>query len=174
MKRMKRIGLIFALIAALLAFSACSKFEYDNSTIIAKVTSIDGQSVTFAVGESSIGGNMSLPEGMPDMGEMPDMGNMPDFGEMPDMGNMPDMGDMTLPEGMDGTEMPFTESGDTITLTLNEETVKTLSVDAIVQITFGDNGNVQSLTVISENMPDLGEMIPPDTDTSSDAEDSDS
>ena len=102
------------------------------------------------------------------------MGEMPDMGEMPNMGEMPDMSEMSRPGGMNGMQMPFTESGDTITLTLNEDIVNTLTVDAIVQITFGDNGSVQSLTPIGGKMQDdfggdidFSNMMPPaDTDNS--------
>ena len=203
MKTMKFTSLLIAVLVIVCSLSACSKFEYDNSTIYAKVTSIDGQKVTFIVGEMNIDenmmqdGNMTPPTGDGNMPQMPNgnMGEIPELPEgetMPDMGEMPEIpsdgsvpeipeGGMQMPggerpEGMEGMQMPFTEGDDTMTLTLNEETVKTLSVDSIVQITFGDNGNVQSLTVIGGNMQGgfgsgqgFGDMTPP-TDETTDTE----
>lgn len=185
MKTMKLIVAILTLTLVIGAFAGCTKFEYDNSTIVAQVTAIDGQKVTLLVGEMDMGGNMMqggmMPGGnmqggnmtpptgdstfpaIPD-GEMPEMpeGGMP---QMPNDGSMPEMPNGEMPEGFgSGMQSPFTAGEDSITLTLNEETVKTLSVGSIVQITFGDNGSVESLTVLGGNMQGGfggGNMIPP-------------
>lgn len=184
MKTMKLASTILALLIAAYIFSACSKFEYDNSTIFAKVTAIDGQKVTLLVGEMNIDENMmqgdfngdmsnftpptddgNIPQ-MPneDLGEMPTLpeGETMPEGELPEMpsdGSIPEMPDGgmqlpngELPEGMGNMQMPFVAGDDTITLTLNEEIVKTLSVDSIVQITFGDNGSVEALNIVGGNM----------------------
>lgn len=185
MKTMKLIVAILTFTLVIGAFAGCTKFEYDNSTIVAQVTAIDGQKVTLLVGEMDMGGNMMqggmMPGGnmqggnmtpptgdstfpaIPD-GEMPEMpeGGMP---QMPNDGSMPEMPNGEMPEGFgSGMQSPFTAGEDSITLTLNEETVKTLSVGSIVQITFGDNGSVESLTVLGGNMQGGfggGNMIPP-------------
>ena len=124
------------------------------------------------------GGNMTPPTGdstfpaipdgeMPEMPEGETMPEMPEGGmpQMPNDGSMPEMPNGEMPEGFgNGMQSPFTAGEDSITLTLNEETVKTLSVGSIVQITFGDNGSVESLTVLGGNMQGGfggGNMIPP-------------
>lgn len=202
MKTIKLIVAILILTLVIAALAGCSKFEYDNSTIIAQVTTIEGQKVTLLVGEMAMdgnvmpggnmqGGNMMPPMGdgsfpsMPE-GEFPDMGNfdinnIPEGGmfQMPNGGSMPDMPNGEMPEGFKNSmKSPFTAGNDSITLTLNEETVKTLSVGSIVQITFGDNGSVESLMVLGGNMQGGfggGNMMPPtniparETDNSRDA-----
>ena len=180
MKYAKLISLITALLLLVSALSACSKFEYDNSTIYAKVTAIDGQKVTMTVGTLNIDptlledgfgsmSGMTPPSGYGSYGEMPDFAageTMPDMGDMPDMENMPDRENM---QGMmsGGMDQLFTAGEDSITLTLNEDTVKTLSVGSIVEITFGDGGSVEALTVLGGNMQgdfsfsNFGGMTPP-------------
>ena len=123
---------------------------------------------------------------MPDnFGDFGNMGNMPSIpnGQMPSFPN--DMGDMQFPNGqipddLGGMQIPdfdfsggtmdmeaiFHDGCDTITLTLHADVVKTLSVDDIVQITFGDNGSITSLTSLdmeSFDPNDLGEMGFPET-----------
>lgn len=183
MKIIKPIVTILILTLVIGAFAGCSKFEYDNSTIVAQVTAIDGQKVTLTVGEMAIdenmmqGDSMALPAGdgsiqaMPN-GEMPEplegeaIPELPD-GDMPQMpedGSMPEMPNGELPKDFEnGVQPPFTAGDDSITLTLNEETVGTLSVGSIVRITFGDNGSVESLTVLGGNMQGGfgGNMTPP-------------
>lgn len=168
MKVIKCFSLIVALLLTVGVCVACSKFEYDNSTIMAKVESIDGQTIVLLVGEMNFG------EGMPPEDFGGGKGNIPDFGgEIPNMEDLPE-GEFPSgfdgmqkpegepPEGFDGMQipngqfgqgfgdmrMPFNESGDKITLELNEETVKTLSVGNVVRITFGDNGSVEALTLL--------------------------
>lgn len=191
MKTIKLIVMILTLTLVIGAFAGCSKFEYDNSTIIAQVTAIDGQNVTLIVGEMAMdenmmqGGNMqgsnmmpptgdgSIPK-MPD-GEIPElpegetMPEMPEGGmpQMPEDGAMPEMPNGEMPEGFEnGMQSPFIAGDDSITLTLNEETVGTLSVGSILQITFGDNGNVESLAVLGGNMQGSfgGSNMTPPTD----------
>lgn len=191
MKHIKYFPLILALLLAIGIFSACSKFEYDNSTVIAKVESISGQKVVLLVGEMNIGEGMSPENFGGEMGNVPNFngGEMPNIeglpnGEFPsDFGGMqiPDgeisegfdsmqLPDREIPEGFEGMQIPngqfpssfadmqipFNENGDKITLTLNEEIVKTLSVGSIVQITFGDNGSVEALTAIEDMMSNFG------------------
>lgn len=171
MKKIKIFSFTLALLLAVFAFSSCSKFEYDNSTIVAQVTAIDGQKVTLLVGEMDMGGNM-MQGGMMPGGNMQGANMTPPTGDstfpaIPDgeMPEMPEMPNGEMPEGFgSGMQSPFTAGEDSITLTLNEETVKTLSVGSIVQITFGDNGSVESLTVLGGNMQGGfggGNMIPP-------------
>ena len=133
---------------------------------------------------------------MPSMGTFPDMGSgeippFPDDGSFPGGqvpggafpdGSMPDMGGFSgMPEGggwmpngsfpdrMGNLQLPFVETGDTITLTLNTESVKTLSIGSLVEITFGEGGSVLSLNVIDGRMQgefgDGGYMTPPPRDT---------
>ena len=166
MKLVKRFSLLFALIFAMGIFCACSEFKYDNSTVVARVESVEGQKVVLLVGEMNIEEGM-FPQDFGDgMGYIPDLsgGSMPNMedhpsGEFPDDmqipgGEMPegfDIGDLPngqFPGGMNAMQMPFDENGDKIELTLNEEIVKTLSVGSIVQVTFGDNGSVEALTVL--------------------------
>lgn len=189
MKTMKLIVAILTLTLVIGAFAGCTKFEYDNSTIVAQVKAIEGQKVTLLVGEMAMDGNMmpggnmqggnmtpptgdstfpAIPDGeMPEMPEGETMPEMPEGGmpQMPNDGSMPEMPNGEMPEGFgSGMQSPFTAGEDSITLTLNEETVKTLSVGSIVQITFGDNGSVESLTVLGGNMQGGfggGNMIPP-------------
>ena len=189
MKTMKLIVAILTLTLVIGAFAGCTKFEDDNSTIVAQVKAIEGQKVTLLVGEMAMDGNMmpggnmqggnmtpptgdstfpAIPDGeMPEMPEGETMPEMPEGGmpQMPNDGSMPEMPNGEMPEGFgSGMQSPFTAGEDSITLTLNEETVKTLSVGSIVQITFGDNGSVESLTVLGGNMQGGfggGNMIPP-------------
>lgn len=172
MKSVKWLSLVLALLVTVGIFTACSKFKYDNSTVVAMVEFINGQKVVLLVGETDFGEGMR-PENLGN-----GMGNIPDFGgEMPDIEDLPEgefpsgFGGMQMPQGapsedFDGMQipngqfssgfrdmqMPFKENGDKITLTLNSETVKTLSVGSIVQITFGDNGSVEALTSIDDMM----------------------
>ena len=112
---------------------------------------------------------------------------MPSFpnGEMPSfpegMGDFP-FANGDFPNGMSGMEIPnfdfsgemfnmdemFHEGCDTISLTLNADVVKTLAVGNIVQVTFGDNGSVQSLTSLDEAMlggDDFSNMLTPPIST---------
>ena len=181
MRLVKCFSLILALLTTLGGLAACSKFKYDNSTVMAKVESIDGQKVVLIVGEMDIGEGMQPGA----LGSIPDLGGtvMPDMEDLPEgfdssqipSGQMPEGFDGTqmpngqMPEGFDGMQipngqfpsglgdmqMPFNETGDKITLTLNEQIVKTLSVGSIVQITFGDNGSVEALTSLDDVMSGL-------------------
>lgn len=158
MKSVKWLSLVLALLVTVGIFTACSKFKYDNSTVVAMVEFINGQKVVLLVGETDFGEGMR-PENLGN-----GMGNIPDFGgEMPDIEDLPEgefpsgFGGMQIPNGQFSSgfrdmQMPFKENGDKITLTLNSETVKTLSVGSIVQITFGDNGSVEALTSIDDMM----------------------
>ena len=176
MRLVKRISLLLALLVTVGTFTACSKFEYDNSTVMARVESIDGQKVVLLVGEMDFGRGMYPEEFGGGMGSLPDFG-----GESPNMevpperefpsgfegmqrpeGELPEgFGGMQIPggqfpSGSGDMQMPFRGNGDQITLTLNEETVKSLSVGSIVQITFGDKGSVESLIPLASMMGGLG------------------
>lgn len=208
MKKLKLFIIPLAIAILICALSSCSKFEYDNSTVVAKVIAINGNKVTLSIGEMNFDenmipsmGDMSMPEGqvpeipggmmpggegMPDMGEMTfpegesmsgmDIPMMPDGESMPEMGDMqipggesvpegqmPDMqgGAMQRPDGMQGgmADQFFTDSGDSVILTLNDDVISTLTVDCIVMITFGEKGSVESLTVLGGDMQ--GEIMTP-------------
>lgn len=193
MKHFKTAILILLSLLFVCVCTSCSEFAYSNSTIVAKITAIDGQTVTLLVGETD-GKEADIPNGngtgadipapptqdgsaprQPD-GEPTDMPELPD-GERFTNGEMPSMpDDNSALEPPDGTRQPdgkrpdgenpfaFTASDTSITLTLNEETVQTLSVGNIVQITFGNNGTVENLTILGNNLPkefENGETPPP-------------
>ena len=163
MKTIKLFSIFLALLIGVLGLSACAPFAYDNTTILAKITHIEGQKVTMLVGEMEMDNPMQ--------GNFSNMGNMPSFpnGEMPSfpegMEDFP-FANGDFPSGMSGMQMPnfdfsgemgdmgemFHEDCDTISLTLNADIVETLAVGNIVQITFGDNGSVQSLISLDEAM----------------------
>ena len=175
MKTVKKVSYVILLIMLLFTVSSCSKFKYDNKTVIGMVTSIDGQKVTMNVSESDIdlselqnftgsfSGDMSewasefsneFPYGEFSSGDMPDLENLPETGEIPNMGEMPDMGSIpgfssgSFPGSMTGGSSFSFEDGDEITLTLNEDVISQISVGSIVQISFGDNGTVLSFEPI--------------------------
>ena len=176
MRLVKRISLLLALLVTVGTFTACSKFEYDNSTVMARVESIDGQKVVLLVGEMDFGRGMYPEEFGGGMGSLPDFGGESPNMEVPPEGEFPSgfegmqRPEGELPEGFGGMQipggqfpsrsgdmqMPFRGNGDQITLTLNEETVKALSVGSIVQITFGDKGSVESLIPLAGMMGGLG------------------
>ena len=176
MRLVKRISLLLALLVTVGTFTACSKFEYDNSTVMARVESIDGQKVVLLVGEMDFGRGMYPEEFGGGMGSLPDFGGESPNMEVPPEGEFPSgfegmqRPEGELPEGFGGMQipggqfpsrsgdmqMPFRGNGDQITLTLNEETVKALSVGSIVQITFGDKGSVESLIPLASMMGGLG------------------
>lgn len=58
MKVIKPIVAIQNLMLVIGIFAGCSKFAYDNSTIVAQVTAIDGQKVPLLVGEMAMDENM--------------------------------------------------------------------------------------------------------------------
>ena len=209
MRLVKRISLLLALLVTVGTFTACSKFEYDNSTVMARVESIDGQKVVLLVGEMDFGRGMHPDEFGGGMGSLPDFGGESPNMEVPPEGEFPSgfegmqrpegefpngfegmqRPEGELPEGFGGMQipggqfpsrsgdmqMPFRGNGDQITLTLNEETVKALSVGSIVQITFGDKGSVESLIPLASmmgglggngfggTMPSIGESMPANT-----------
>ena len=198
MRLVKRISLLLALLVTVGTFTACSKFEYDNSTVMARVESIDGQKVVLLVGEMDFGRGMYPEEFGGGMGSLPDFGGESPNMELPPEGEFPSgfegmqRPEGELPEGFGGMQipggqfpsrsgdmqMPFRGNGDQITLTLNEETVKALSVGSIVQITFGDKGSVESLIPLASMMgglggngfgsamPSIGESMPANTGSS--------
>lgn len=195
MRLVKRISLLLALLVTVGTFTACSKFEYDNSTVMARVESIVGQKVVLLVGEMDFGRGMYPDEFGGGMGSLPDFGGESPNMEVPPEGEFPSgfegmqRPEGELPEGFGGMQipggqfpsrsgdmqMPFRGNGDQITLTLNEETVKALSVGSIVQITFGDKGSVESLIPLASmmgglggngfggTMPSIGESMPANT-----------
>lgn len=188
MKQTKYASLLVAVLLIAIACVSCTTFAYDNQTVYAKVTAVNGQSVTLLVGELSAMEEGQRPDGaggdpippnadgsapqLPDGGEPADRPALPVDETMPN-GELPQMpeGGMQQPNGeapdgmAGGMQVPFTAGEDTITLTLNEETVKTLSVDCIVRITFGDHGSVESLTVLGGEPQGGfggGDRIPPE------------
>ncbi len=168
---MKRFVFFISILTviSLLVFSSCAKDEekgkYDNSTVYAQVTEINGTEITFTIGElkevsMDFGqGGMEMPSG-----EVPPMPNgdmeMPS-GEIPPMPSgeippMPDGGMMELPSGEvppmpngDMVELPFIAGDEIIVLNLNQETVSILKVGDITEIVFAQNGAVKSITKVS-------------------------
>ena len=98
MRLVKRISLLLALLDTVGTFTACSKFEYDNSTVMARVESIDGQKVVLLVGEMVFGRGMYPEEFGGGMGSLPDFG-----GESPNM-EVPPEGE--FPSGFEGMQRP--------------------------------------------------------------------
>lgn len=191
-----RLLAIFAVLALIVcSVAACNKTEYKSTTLVAKVSEISADGVTFVIGELE---GIELPEGSaPNMNGM-QKPSVPD-GEMP---TMPDGEMLELPEGdipaMPDGEMPsmsgvnggfgggmgngnmggadlsssFKASKETITLTLDEEVLSTLTLNAIVMISFDAEGNA---TVTRADMMGGGRfpmdngMIPPEfTDNATD------
>ena len=88
--------------------------------VIAKISQINGNEITYVVGEESQqnpGRSGERPERgeAPEGGEMPDMGSVPEGMEMPDMGSMPEgmeMPDMgSMPEEMEMPDMSDMSQG---------------------------------------------------------------
>lgn len=179
MKTTKLTSALLTLTLLICTASGCSKFEYDNSTVVAQATAIDGQKITLRAGGIASGqnltqdGNMNHPAGNWSVPQMPggETGDIPALPEgetmpykeppqIPEDGFVPGMpeGGMQMPDGwfpesMEGNmTLPFTSESDSISVTLNEEIIKTLTVGSIVQIVFGDNGSIKGLTVLGGNM----------------------
>lgn len=126
-KVLSAILLVFVITASL---AACSKFEYSNSTITAKITAINGQKVTLLVGMSESNGGMmpggntppengmrpGMPNGQESVPALPEGESMPAGGipEMPVDGSAPEMPNesMQQPEGgMQGQIPDMPEGG---------------------------------------------------------------
>ena len=146
--KIKRFFTVALSLALALSLTACTpkqdKNEFDNSSKYAKILEIKENQATLILGE--IDENLSpFPEGKtpPPMqgGEIP---SMPE-GEMPPP--------MQGGEALDGSgtitpPIPFKEGTVKLTLNLNEETIKTLAVGDIVEVVFGENGTVKSITEV--------------------------
>lgn len=59
MRKNRFLSLLTVSILLLVCFTGCTKFEYSNSTVIGKITKIDGQKITVQLGELTDAG---LPE----------------------------------------------------------------------------------------------------------------
>lgn len=124
--------------------------QSENATY-AKITSIDGNTITAVLGEMASGNkpnNAEMPSGdVPDNGEMPS-GDAPNKGGMSGKGNMGNM---------------FTESGETVTFTITDSTkitvksmkdstdgsISDLAEDSIIQYELDSNGKALSITVMN-------------------------
>lgn len=162
--------LVIAMAFVLLLTGCASSNEWDNSTVTAKVTDIQGRKVTLALGELAMGEGMEKPDfengERPDFGsgERPQMpegfeGQMPEGFEMPENFEMPE-GGFERPEmgGMDfDMSQLFTENGKTVTVELSQSVVDGIAVDDLVQVTFGEKNSVQNITVMGGG---FGGMMP--------------
>lgn len=180
--------------------------EQMEDATFGKITTIEGSTVTVALGTMEMG---QKPDGEAPSGEMPD-GEAPEkpegeetsenadetetdgeasegkasSGEMPD-GEAPEMPDGEAPQGMGGG---FTESGETMTLEITEDTkiikremeseteitVEDLSEDDILMIEM-DGDIVKTLTVMNMGGPGQGSrgMEEPESSTADSSEKTD-
>lgn len=178
---MKKLVSILCAGAMLLSLAACgakADTTYAGQTVTGKVTTLEGTSVTLALGKltenAALGSDSQQPPEMPGDGQTGDQstGTPP---EKPD-GDSSQSNDSQPPEmpenganGQDGgtpPEMPegsmggssFTESGETLTIDItdaaivkNGETVSAteLSVDDVVQVTFDGSGSAATVEIVS-------------------------
>ena len=174
--------LLIIVMALVLLMTGCSSAnEWDESTVTAQVTDIQGRKVTLALGEMAEAKEFEMPEGfeggMPrfEKGERPEMpegfeGKMPEGMELPEgfEGKMPE--NFEMPEG--GFDRPqmggmgfdmsslFTANGKTVTVELSQSVVDGIAVDDIVQVTFGKKNVVENIVVMGGNMGGFGGMMP--------------
>ena len=153
--------------------TSSNTLDFSNTTISGIITAVDGDKVTISMSEGFGGGgmgnrgnkdnNFASPENsdgetVPDIpenfdGEMPP--NMPDNfdGEMPE--NMPKNFDGEKPDTNNANlgDM-FTQGSSTFTLTikdtsvLSECTLEDITNGSMITITFGDDNNITSITVM--------------------------
>ena len=178
---MKKLVSILCAGAMLLSLAACgakADTTYAGQTVTGKVTTLEGTSVTLALGKltenAALGSDSQQPPEMPGDGQTGDQstGTPP---EKPD-GDSSQSNDSQPPEmpenganGQDGgtpPDMPegsmggssFTESGETLTIDItdativkNGETVSAteLSVDDVVQVTFDGSGSAATVEIVS-------------------------
>lgn len=119
--------------------SAQSENESDNTEIMMKVTSCDGNTIT---GNKMVQG----------MGEPPQMGDMPE-GEPPADGTS----DGNQPPEMNGNKPDGApQMGEEVSYSVGDIDVSNISEDDMVKIVLDENGNVISIT--KEEMPKLGQQ----------------
>ncbi len=179
---MKKLVSILCAGAMLLSLAACgakADTTYAGQTITGKVTSLEGTSVTLALGEltedAAPGGDSQQPPEMPSDGQTGDQptGTPPEKPEGTSDDNQSSQQPPEMPENSengqpDGTppDMPeggmggssFTESGETLTIDItdaaivkNGETISSteLAVDDVVQVTFDDSGSAATVEIVS-------------------------
>ena len=173
---MKKLVSILCAGAMLLSLAACgakADTTYAGQTVTGKVTTLEGTSVTLALGKltenAALGSDSQQPPEMPGDGQTGDQstGTPPekpdgDSSQSNDNQSMPsgapgqDGG--TPPEKPDGIGSSFTESGETLTIDItdaaivkNGETVSAteLSVDDVVQVTFDGSGSAATVEIVS-------------------------
>ena len=162
---MKKLVSILCAGAMLLSLAACgakADTTYAGQTVTGKVTTLEGTSVTLALGKltenAALGSDSQQPPEMPGDGQTGDQstGTPP---EKPD-GDSSQSNDSQPPEMPEGSMggSSFTESGETLTIDItdaaivkNGETVSAteLSVDDVVQVTFDDSGSAATVEIVS-------------------------
>lgn len=162
---MKKLVSILCAGAMLLSLAACgakADTTYAGQTVTGKVTTLEGTSVTLALGKltenAALGSDSQQPPEMPSDGQTGDQstGTPP---EKPD-GDSSQSNDSQPPEMPEGSMggSSFTESGETLTIDItdaaivkNGETVSAteLSVDDVVQVTFDGSGSAATVEIVS-------------------------
>ncbi len=162
---MKKLVSILCAGAMLLSLAACgakADTTYAGQTVTGKVTTLEGTSVTLALGKltenAAFGSDSQQPPEMPGDGQTGDQstGTPP---EKPD-GDSSQSNDSQPPEMPEGSMggSSFTESGETLTIDItdaaivkNGETVSAteLSVDDVVQVTFDGSGSAATVEIVS-------------------------
>lgn len=162
---MKKLVSILCAGAMLLSLAACgakADTTYAGQTVTGKVTTLEGTSVTLALGKltenAALGSDSQQPPEMPGDGQTGDQstGTPP---EKPD-GDSSQSNDSQPPEMPEGSMggSSFTESGETLTIDItdaaivkNGETVSAteLSVDDVVQVTFDGSGSAATVEIVS-------------------------
>lgn len=137
MKKIRYIAIISALACIVCALASCQKTEYKSTELYARVSSLSADRASFIVGELE---GIELPDG--EMPAMPD-GEMP---AIPD-GAMPAMPDGNGFGGKDqankgGADLSsyFKEGKEVIEIELSAQTLSTLTINAIVKISFDAEG----------------------------------
>ena len=162
---MKKLVSILCAGAMLLSLAACgakADTTYAGQTVTGKVTTLEGTSVTLALGKltenAALGSDSQQPPEMPGDGQTGDQstGTPP---EKPD-GDSSQSNDSQPPEMPEGSMggSSFTESGETLTIDItdaaivkNGESVSAteLSVDDVVQVTFDGSGSAATVEIVS-------------------------
>ena len=162
---MKKLVSILCAGAMLLSLAACgakADTTYAGQTVTGKVTTLEGTSVTLALGKltenAALGSDSQQPPEMPGDGQTGDQstGTPP---EKPD-GDSSQSNDSQPPEMPEGSMggSSFTKSGETLTIDItdaaivkNGETVSAteLSVDDVVQVTFDGSGSAATVEIVS-------------------------
>jgi hypothetical protein len=135
-----------------------TRAEKSAATVFGKVTKVEGNNITLALGELPEMGNGEAPAGKSE-GEVP--AEKPE-GEAP-AGKPEGEAPAGKPEGMDSNQMPeFIESGEEATITIEDESliqlksgrdeseqgsIEDITVDSMVSIEYDGNENIVSINV---------------------------